>query len=246
MADATRFRIQAGSLVFDMEGSEDFVKDQVRRHQKHIKDLLKQQAKIIQNAEMPVSITSTRGSDRPSKRASEGGTGPRRPGRQPVIVRESNLKLKASELNRLKKFLKDLSRNGALGKDSTVFSIAYFLCTHILKSDKFSAGDVIVTYDKLKDLDIVPAPQSVDVIQMLRNLAAKSIGKEWVTRNEDGTFALTAKGKQVGRSGNIIRPRGRRPGQKKAAAKTVSSRVSKKSARRKSSKSTRPSRRKKS
>jgi hypothetical protein len=57
----------------------------------------------------------------------------------------------------------------------------------------------------------IPSPDSIDVVQMLRNLAAASIGKEWVSRNPDGTFSLTERGKQVGVTGEILRPRGRRP-----------------------------------
>jgi alkylated DNA nucleotide flippase Atl1 len=216
MDNMTKFRVQVGALVFEMEGSQDFVQSQLDRHRDRIETILKEQARIIKSGKLPLAAPGRgrgrrgRRRGRPPTIAAKGQHG-RRPGRQPIIIRESSLTLKARQLNRLKKFLVEAAKGGKLGKDATVFAIAYFLCNQVLMSDKFSAGDVIAAYGQVGSLSFAPAPRSVDVVQMLRNLAAASIGKEWVVRNADGTFSLTAKGKQAGASGQIVRPRGRRP-----------------------------------
>jgi hypothetical protein len=163
----------------------------------------------------PTAAPAVRRPGRPRKNAAAIPAKPaaagRRPGRQPSIIRDSSLNLKASDVAQLRGALTAAAGDGKLGKDATVFAIAYHLCTRILKSDTFSAGDVIAAYKALGSLDCAPAAGEVDVVQMLRNLAATSIGKVWVARTDDGKFTLTKKGQAAGQSGQIVRPRGRRP-----------------------------------
>lgn len=206
MSNETKYRLQAGNLVVEFEGSEEFVLQQKREHLEHIQLILGEQARIIKSGK---AGGGRRG--RPPKAGRRGRKPGQRPGRQPVIIRDSSLELKPRQLSQLGKFVAQLAGGGKLGKDATVFAIAYFLCTEITRGDTFTAGDIMKAYQQLGAHPSVPEPDSVDVVQMLRNLAAVSIGKEWVMRNPDGTFSLTESGKQVGASGNVIRPRGRRP-----------------------------------
>lgn len=218
MTNPMKFRVQAGNLVFEMEGDPEFVLQQMDLHRDHIDLILSEQAKIIKSGK-GLGERRRRGRPAGSARERAAGEGARRPGRQPVIVRESSLQLKPRQLARLGKHLSTLAEGGQLGKDATVFAVSYFLCTEVLGTDGFTAGDVIAAITQLGEHPAIPAADSIDVVQMLRNLAAASIGKEWVSRNSDGTFSLTEKGKAVGASGEIIRPRGRRPaGEKKEEA----------------------------
>jgi hypothetical protein len=189
-------------------------------HRDHIDLILSEQAKIIKSGKIMGSATRRRGRPAGSGRGRARGEGGRRPGRQPVIIRESSLDLKPRAQARLGKYLSTVSDGSQLGKDATVFAVAFFLCTEVLNKDTFTAGDVIAAINQLGQHPAILPAESIDVVQMLRNLAAASIGKEWVSRNSDGTFALTPKGRAVGESGAIIRPRGRRPaeGDKPAAA----------------------------
>jgi hypothetical protein len=212
----TRFRIQAGGLNFEIEGTQKFVQHQIEKHRPEIDAIVEELARLTKSGKLPAGTRRGR-RGRPPKAAAKGGRG-RRPGRQPVIIRDSSLRLKAAQKSQLKQRLAEIAKDGKLGKDATVFAIAYFLCGKILKSDNFSAGDVMAAHKQVGSLPCAPAPRAVDVVQMLRNLAAASIGKQWVARNADGTFSLTAKGKSVGASGKIVRPRGRRP-KAKAAVK---------------------------
>lgn len=210
MTNPTKFRVQAGSLVFEMEGDQKFVEQQLDLHREHIELILSEQAKIIKSGKLAGGERRRRG--RPvGSGGRPRGEGGRRPGRQPVIIRESTLELKPRQTAKLGKYLAGLAENGALGKDATVFAVAYYLCDEVLSKDTFTAGDVISAMAQLGETPVIPAPDSIDVVQMLRNLAAASIGKEWVRRNSDGTFSLTEKGKAVGVAGEIVRPRGRRP-----------------------------------
>ncbi|MCE5229251.1 hypothetical protein LLG95_06600 [bacterium] len=217
MDNETKFRVQAGNLLFEIEGSQDFVQKQMEEHRERIQTILAEQVRLIKSGKISGRGRGRRG--RPPKAGRRGPKQPgQRPGRQPVIVRESSLELKPRQLSGLRKFVEQLAGGGKLGKDATVFTIAYYLCNEIFKADTFTAGDVMMAYQQLGSTAGAPAPDSVDVVQMLRNLAATSIGKEWVARNADGTFSLTQKGKDAGGSGNIIRPRGRRPAAEKSAA----------------------------
>lgn len=219
MTNPMKFRVQAGNLVFEMEGDPEFVLKQMDLHRDHIDLILSEQAKIIKSGKGILGERRRRGRPAGSGRERASGEGARRPGRQPVIVRESSLQLKPRQLARLGKHLATLAEGGQLGKDATVFAVSYFLCTEVLGKDGFTAGDVIAAITQLGENPAMPPADSIDVVQMLRNLAAASIGKEWVSRNSDGTFSLTEKGKSVGASGEIIRPRGRRPaGEKKEDA----------------------------
>lgn len=215
MANETKFRVKAGELLFEIEGTEEFVQRQMAKHSERIDMILEEQAKLVTTGK---TTTQRRGRGR-RRRATTKGAG-RRPGRQPVIIRTSDLELKPRKRQQLQKYLQEVAGEGKLGKDATVFAIAYFLCTEVLKRDKFTAGDVSVAFKQIAPQPYLPDFNSVDVVQMLRNLAAESIGKEWVVRNADGTFELSAKGKSVGESGQIVRPRGRRPsGRAKATVK---------------------------
>lgn len=227
MTNPTKFRVQAGALLFEMEGEQEFVQQQLELHHDHIETILAEQAKLIKSGKIPASAMGRSRRGRPAKRARTADAS-RRPGRQPVIIRESSLELKPRQLGKMDKFLASLADGGRLGKDATVFAIAYFLCKEVLGKDIFTAGDVNASLSQLGEKSFLPAAESVDVVQMLRNLAATSIGKEWVDRNADGTFSLTSKGSEVGASGSIIRPRGRRPAvaaapaaDKKSVAKAV-------------------------
>ncbi|MEN6625509.1 MAG: hypothetical protein ABFD69_04690 [Candidatus Sumerlaeia bacterium] len=207
MSNETKYRVQAGNLVVEFEGSEQFVLQQKQEHLQYIQNILDEQARIIKSGKVG---GGRRG--RPPKAGRRARREPgQRPGRQPVIIRDSSLELKPRQLSQLGKFIGRLAGGTRLGKDATVFAIAYFLCTEVNAADTFTAGDVMKAYQQLGAQPAVPDPETVDVVQMLRNLAAVSIGKEWVARNPDGTFSLTQKGKDVGVSGNVIRPRGRRP-----------------------------------
>jgi hypothetical protein len=228
MNKQSKFRVQAGQLLFEIEGAQSFVQGEMKKHHRQIDAILKEQAKIIKSGKAPAS-GKRRG--RPPKSAAKSARG-RRPGRQPVIIRDSSLSLKTSQRADLKNALAKAAGDGNLGKDATVFAIAYYLCTKILKSDRFSAGDIMTAHRQLGALAFAPGPRSIDVVQMLRNLAAASIGKVWVARNADGTFSLTAKGKAVGKSGKIVRPRGRRPKAKTAAKAAGAKRGRKKSGKR--------------
>lgn len=208
MDPPTRFRVQIGSLVFEVEGPTSFVEEQLARHREHIDKMLEEQARLIKTGKLPPLSPS--GPQRAGPRII-GPLSPRRPGRHPTIIRDSDLVLKPSQLSRLRSVLAGLAGEGRLGKDATVFTIAHHLCREVLDSDRFTAGDVIVVYQQLGGQAGIPDPEDVDVIQMLRNLAAASIGKEWVRRNPDGTFSLTEKGAAAGDAGEIVRPRGRRP-----------------------------------
>lgn len=215
MDNETKFRVQAGNLLFEIEGSQEFVQQQMQEHRERIETILDEQARIIKSGK--AGAGRRRGRPPKSGRRAPGQSG-QRPGRQPLIIRDSSLELKPRQLSGLSKFVDQLAHGGKLGKDATVFAIAYFLCNEILGGDTFSAGDVMKAYQQLGATDSAPNPDSVDVVQMLRNLSAASIGKEWVVRNPDGTFSLTDKGKEVGASGNVFRPRGRRPAAKAASA----------------------------
>jgi hypothetical protein len=213
MSNDTRFRIKAGELIFEIQGPEDFVNAQLAKHKDHIHMIVDEQMKLIRSGKFGVpKITRGRRGRPPKDGATRRGATGRRPGRQPVIIRESELVLRPRQLSHLHKWLAGLAGDAKLGKDAAVFGIAYFLCTEVLKNDVFTAGDVIAAYRQLGKVTAAPAAASVDVVQMLRNLAAASIGKQWVERNADGTFALTAGGKQVAVAGEVVRPRGRRPG----------------------------------
>lgn len=208
MNNETKFRVQAGNLLFEIEGSQEFVQQQMQEHRERIQTILDEQARIIKGGKPGAG----RRRGRPPKAGRRGPKQPGpRPGRQPVIVRESSLELKPRQLSGLGKFVAQLARGGKLGKDASVFAVAYFLCDDVFKRETFTAGDVTKAYQQLGATASTPDPDSVDIVQMLRNLSAASIGKEWVVRNPDGTFSLTQKGKDVGASGNVFRPRGRRP-----------------------------------
>ena len=219
MTNPTKFRVQAGALVFEMEGDQDFVQQRMDLHRDHIEMILAEQAKLIKNGRIPVLPVSPGRRGRPAKRdhARSVGEGGRRPGRQPVIIRESALKLKPRQRIKLGKYLAAVSRGGQLGKDATVFTIAHYLCGEVLAEDNFTAGDINAAVQQMGRESYLPPAESIDVVQMLRNLAARSIGKQWVKRNAEGTFSLTEKGKAVGASGAILRPRGRRPAPGKSA-----------------------------
>ncbi len=214
MENETKFRVKAGNLLFEIEGSQEFVQQQMQEHRERIQTILDEQARIIKSGKMDTG----RRRGRPPKAGRRGPKQPgQRPGRQPFIVRDSKLELKPRQLSALGKFIAQLSSGGKLGKDATVFAVAYFLCQEVFGVDTFSAGDVIKAYQQLGTTAGIPNPETVDVVQMLRNLSAASIGKEWVMRNENGTFSLTQKGKDAGTSGKVFRPRGRRPSVKPAA-----------------------------
>lgn len=217
MTNPTKFRVQAGNLVFEMEGDPEFVRQQMDLHREHIELILSEQAKIIKSGKLAGGSGRRRGRPAGSSRGRVKGESGRRPGRQPVIIRESGLVLKPRPLAKLGKYLETVADGGQLGKDATVFAVAYYLCSEVLGQENFTAGDVAAALAQLGQNAAIPAADSIDVVQMLRNLAAISIGKEWVSRNSNGTFSLTDKGKAVGTSGEIIRPRGRRPaeGEKK-------------------------------
>ncbi len=215
MENDHKFRVQAGELYWEIEGSEAFVQKQIDAHQELIGRILAEQARLIESGEVANYIrTGRRG--RPARRGRRGAG--QRPGRQPVIIRDSDLVLKPRQQQQLLKSLAKLAGGGLLGKDATVFAIAWYLCNEVLKKDVFTAGDIIAVYNQLPREEFLPEPVTVDVVQMLRNLAAVSIGKEWVARNSDGTFSLTARGREVGTSGAIVRPRGRRPSASRVAA----------------------------
>jgi hypothetical protein len=219
MASNIKFRVQAGALAFELEGPRSFVQGQIDKHRGQIDAILEEQARLVKSGKalQPPTAPARRG--RPPKQASAVGKAPRgrRPGRQPVIIRKSSLSLKATQVVKLRNRIAELAGDGKLGKDATVFAIAHYLCDQVFGGDRFSAGDVIVAYKQAGSMPKAPVAASVDVVQMLRNLAASSIGKQWVIRNADGTFSLTAKGKEVGRSGKVVRPRGRRPSKKSAS-----------------------------
>ena len=216
-----KFCVQAGNLVFETEGTEAFVVEQISQHRDYIQKILREQLKLIRGGRVSLAKAVPARRGRPPKKlvAGQAKKSRRRPGRQPVIIRDSSLKLKPRQLSGLQKHMKKMAGDAQLSKDAAVFGIAHYLCTEILKIDTFTAGDVMAAYVQLGKLPNAPAYRSVDVVQMLRNLAATSIGKIWVTRNDNGTFTLTAKGKKVGQAGNIVRPRGRRPGSTKKAIK---------------------------
>ena len=214
----TRFRVQAGNLLFEVEGPKDTVQKQLDQHRKQIDRILDEQIRLIRQGEAatvtaPGIEPERRRPGRPKKVAGAAPAGRgRRPGRAPVIVRDSSLKLGPRHLKRLVEFLRGLAGSSKLSKDGTVFAIAYYLTQNVLNSDRFSAGDVSMAYAQLPRMPFAPAADEVDVVQMLRNLAATSIGKMWVSRNPDGSFAVTQRGKEAGASGQVVRPRGRRPG----------------------------------
>jgi hypothetical protein len=217
MAIQAKFRIQSGALLFEMEGDQKFVEQQLDLHRDHIETILNEQVKIIQSGKIPVgsAVKGRRGrpagSGKPTPRIKSG----RKPGRQPVIIRESSLELKPRQLGKLGHYLASIGNGRKLGKDATVFATAYFLCTEVFRKDTFTAGDLSAAIRQLGQKPYLPPADSVDVVQMLRNLAATSIGKEWVDKNADGAFSLTNKGKKVGATGLIVRSRGRRPAAKK-------------------------------
>lgn len=220
MVKTTKFRVQAGALVCEWEGSEAFVKSMAAQHRDNIGMILDEQVKIIKKG--AAAPTGKRRGRPPGKSSTKKvGRPGRRPGRQPVIIRDSKLALKPRKLDQLKKYLASVAQGGRLSKDGSVFAIAYNLCTNVFNKDVFTAGDVTAAYKQIGKIDAAPPVASVDVVQMLRNLAASSIGKEWVQRNPDGTFSLTAKGKAIGASGKIVRPRGRKADTKKAVKKAV-------------------------
>lgn len=225
--DDTKLIIEAGELRFCIEGNEKFVAKQIAERKDHIEAILKEQLRIIKGGKAS-GARRGRPPGRPAgkKSARKAGAG-RRPGRQPLIVRDSNLNLPEAKVNKLREFIETASGGGKLGKDATVFAIAYYLCTDVLKSDSFSAGDVIAAHQQLGKIKGVPTPGSVDVVQMLRNLAATSIGKVWVSRDPDGTFSLTAKGKAAGESGQIQRQRGRKAAPGKKAVKKAAKKAGK-------------------
>ena len=204
----TKFRVQAGNLVFEMEGDQAFVQQQMDLHRDHIDLILSEQAKIIKSGKL---AGRRRGRPMGSGKGRIPGEGGRRPGRQPVIVRESDLQLKPRQISKLNKYLSGLAEGGKLGKDATVFAVTYYLCGEVLGKDTFTAGDVSAAIVQLGETAPIPPIETIDVVQMLRNLAAASIHKEWIGRNNDGTFFLSEKGKTIGQSGAIVRPRGRRP-----------------------------------
>jgi hypothetical protein len=213
MASSIKFRVQAGALAFELEGPRSFVQGQIDKHRGQIDAILEEQAKLIKSGKASEAPKAPARRGRPPKQVAAVGKAPRgrRPGRQPVIIRVSSLSLKATQIAKLRNRVAELAGDGKLGKDATVFAIAHYLCDQVFGGDRFSAGDVIAAYKQAGSMPKAPAAASVDVVQMLRNLAASSIGKQWVARNADGTFSLTAKGKVVGKSGQIVRPRGRRP-----------------------------------
>lgn len=218
MTNPTKFRVQAGNLVFEMEGDPEFVQQQMDLHREHIELILSEQAKIIKSGKITGGSGRRRGRPAGSGKGRVKDASGRRPGRQPVIIRESELALKPRQLAKLGKYLGGVADGAQLGKDATVFAVAYYLCTEVLGQESFTAGDVGAAIVQLGSNPAIPAAEAIDVVQMLRNLAATSIGKEWVSRNSNGTFSLTEKGKTIGTSGEIMRPRGRRPaeGEKKA------------------------------
>ena len=210
MAKYSKSRPQSDSLFHDLIVQ---IKALIDSHKADMQSLMQ----VFRGGVVPAA--APRRGRPPKNQGAKPARSGRRPGRQPVIIRDSSLTLKPRQLSSLKNRLQELAGEGRLGKDATVFAIAHTLSTQISKSDKFTAGDVIAAYDQLGTLSFAPPSKSVDAVQMLRNLAAKSIGKEWVKRNEDGTFSLTTKGLSIGESGKIVRPRGRRPGSVKPTAK---------------------------
>lgn len=218
MPDQSKFRVEAGTLAYEVAGPKSFVTSQIERHREQIAAILAEQLKLASAAAAATSPAgATRKRKGPGRPASTRSAVQRRPGRTPVIIRDSDLSLRASQITELRRRLQHFAHGRRLGKDATVFGIAYYLCTDVLKRDSFTAGDVMRAHEQLGKVDFAPAAAEVDVVQMLRNLAAASIGKEWVKRNEDGSFSLTAKGRRAGESGEIVRPRGRRPRQAEAA-----------------------------
>ncbi len=217
MAPNARFRIQTGGLVLEIEGSEKFVLDGLTQHRSRIDTMLREQAALIRDGNIPpAAVNGKRGRPTKKKAASITRKGLGKPGRQPVIIRTSDLKIPPKKLDRLKHYILSVAGDRGLGKDGIVFAIAWFLCKHVLETGDFTAGDVTRAHKQLGRLTCAPAAASVDVVQMLRNLSASSIGKEWVGRNGNGSFCLTAKGRKVGQTGNINRPRGRKPMKKKS------------------------------
>lgn len=217
MVEQTKMLIEAGELRFEVTGSEKFVQKQMAEQKGTIDAILAELTKRATDAGTRPGRKRGRPVGSKNKKKSTG----RRPGRQPLIKRDSDLQLGVRQLSTLTKTLEEYATKGKLGKDATVFIIAYYLCTEILKNDQFSAGDVIAAHKQVGKLKNMPTADKVDTVQMLRNLAATSIGKVWIARNSDGTFALTEKGKKVGASGDIFRPRGRKAGSKKVAKKAV-------------------------
>jgi hypothetical protein len=219
VASEARFRIQTGGLIFEIEGTDKFVRDKMNTYTSRIEAMLKEHAQLVRDGKIPAAAsTGSRGRLRGKVTAGSIRKGLRKPGRQPLIVRTSNLKLSASTLKRLKLYLVSVSGDKILSKSGAVFAIAWFLCNHVLKSNTFSAGDVTRTWEQLGKTACTPPSASVDVVQCLRNLSAGSIGKEWVGQNSDGTFHLTTRGRKVAESGKILRPRGRKPLKKLAGS----------------------------
>ncbi len=221
--DKFRFCVQVGNLVYEAEGSRASVLEQISQHRDHILKILNEQTKLIKRGK--VSLVDGEGG---VKRGAVGesvkaGTkrGRRGPGRQPLIVRESDLKLKPRALGGLRKYLEGLAGDAQLGKDATIFGIAHYLCTEVFERDTFTAGDVMAAHGQLGEMPFAPSAPSVDAVQMLRNLAATSVGKMWVARHENGTFALTSKGRRAARSGKVVRRRGRRPLVKRGRKKSM-------------------------
>ncbi|MCL5270520.1 MAG: hypothetical protein M1457_08220 [bacterium] len=220
MTSFTRFRVQAGGLVFEIEGAEAFVREQMKIHHEPIDTILREQSRLIREGKMPPAVEFETQRRRGARLGRNGGQ--RRPGRQPAIVRESQLKLTQRQLASLKKYLAAVTAPGPLGKDGAVFALAYHLTMDVLKENRFTAGDISVTFEQVGAFPRLPPCESIDVVQMLRNLAASSIGKEWVVRNYDGTFSITDKGRAVGETGQIVRPRGRRPARLSGSSKAAS------------------------
>ena len=212
--DKFRFCVQAGDLVFETEGSRASVLEQISQHRDHILKILNEQTKLIKSGKVSL-VDGEGGGKRGAKRGRRG------PGRQPLIVRESDLKLKPRQLGKLRKYLEGLAGETQLGKDATVFGIAHYLCAEVFERDTFTAGDVMAAHRQLGRMTFAPGARSVDAVQMLRNLAASSVGKMWVARHENGTFALTSRGRRAARSGKVVRRRGRRPLVKRGRRKTA-------------------------
>lgn len=215
MNNETKFHVEAGNLLTEIVELLKALKQQMQENNERIQTIVAEQSRGNKGGK----AVAGRRRGRPPK---AGRRGPKpsgqRPGRQPLIVRDSSLELKPRQLSGLGKFVQQLAVDGKLGKDAAVFAVAYYLCKEVFGGETFTAGDVIKAYRQLGATAGAPDPETVDVVQMLRNLSAVSIGKEWVVRNPDGTFSLTQKGKEVGATGNVFRPRGRRPAGERVAA----------------------------
>lgn len=164
-------RVKVGDNEFEARGEMDFVEKKLEE--------FKDQLFLSPNAPRSGSPRARIGGKRGSSEKTEST--------KTTIKVGSDIELTPQQIDSL------ISKFGMLGKlnaQYTVFHIANFLKEE-LKMDSFTLEDLDVCFRRLKFSKVITVPPQIDIAQTVNNLVAKSVGKEWLKKNEDGTISIS-------------------------------------------------------